>query len=162
MHGHLTSTMVLYFKSSQLSRLKHLLCLTTARAIIFLAPISAFDQVFFFATSTSKPSFTETYAYQYLDEDPRTNRIDDSLQIFSQICGNKLLKSAHLILMLNKVRLFWFHVTTRNALHVRQTDLLRQKIEAGIKVKKLYVVITTCSDSSIDVFVVSRPTVTEW
>ncbi|KAF8588004.1 G-protein alpha subunit [Ramaria rubella] len=69
-----------------------------ARAIIFLAPISAFDQ--------------------YLQEDPRTNRIDDSLQIFSQICSNKLLKKAHLILMLNK------------------TDLLRQKIEAGIKVKK--------------------------
>ncbi|KAF8498835.1 guanine nucleotide binding protein, alpha subunit [Hysterangium stoloniferum] len=69
-----------------------------ARAIIFLAPISAFDQ--------------------YLDEDPRTNRIDDSLQIFSQICTNKLLRRAHLILLLNK------------------TDLLRQKIEAGIKVKK--------------------------
>jgi len=69
-----------------------------ARAIIFLAPISAFDQ--------------------YLDEDPRTNRIDDSLQLFSQICTNKLLRKAHLILLLNK------------------TDLLRQKIDAGIKVKK--------------------------
>ncbi|KAI0328348.1 G-protein alpha subunit [Cubamyces sp. BRFM 1775] len=69
-----------------------------ATAIIFLAPISAFDQ--------------------YLEEDPRTNRIDDSLQLFTAICSNKLLANAALVLMLNK------------------TDLLRQKLEAGIKVRK--------------------------
>ncbi|KAL5507600.1 hypothetical protein ACEPAH_7056 [Sanghuangporus vaninii] len=69
-----------------------------ATAIIFLAPISAFDQ--------------------YLEEDPRTNRIDDSLQLFTAICSNKLLKNTHLVLMLNK------------------TDLLRQKLAAGIKVRK--------------------------
>ncbi|KAI0784647.1 G-protein alpha subunit [Abortiporus biennis] len=69
-----------------------------ARAIIFLAPISAFDQ--------------------YLEEDPRTNRIDDSLQLFTSICSNKLLQKAALVLMLNK------------------TDLLRQKLQAGIKVRK--------------------------
>ncbi|KAH9839028.1 G-protein alpha subunit [Rhodofomes roseus] len=51
-----------------------------AAAIIFLAPISAYDQ--------------------YLEEDPRTNRIDDSLQLFTS------------------------------------TDLLRQKLDAGIKVRK--------------------------
>ncbi|PIL28041.1 hypothetical protein GSI_09892 [Ganoderma sinense ZZ0214-1] len=61
-------------------------------AIIFLAPISAFDQ--------------------YLEEDPRTNRIDDSLQLFTAICSNKLLSNAAL------------------------TDLLRQKLESGIKVRK--------------------------
>ncbi|KAH8107487.1 G-alpha-domain-containing protein [Phellopilus nigrolimitatus] len=69
-----------------------------ATAIIFLAPISAFDQ--------------------YLEEDPRTNRIDDSLQLFTAICSNKLLKNTHLVLLLNK------------------TDLLRQKLAAGIKVRK--------------------------
>ncbi|KAJ4490955.1 guanine nucleotide binding protein, alpha subunit [Lentinula aciculospora] len=69
-----------------------------ATAIIFLAPISAFDQ--------------------YLDEDPRTNRIDDSLQLFMAICSNKLLKKAHLVLMLNK------------------TDLLKSKLKAGIRVQK--------------------------
>ncbi|KAI0699907.1 G-protein alpha subunit [Cerioporus squamosus] len=69
-----------------------------ATAIIFLAPISAFDQ--------------------YLEEDPRTNRIDDSLQLFTTICSNKLLGNAALVLMLNK------------------TDLLRQKLEAGVKVRK--------------------------
>ncbi|OJT15553.1 Guanine nucleotide-binding protein alpha-4 subunit [Trametes pubescens] len=69
-----------------------------ATAIIFLAPVSAFDQ--------------------YLDEDPRTNRIDDSLQLFKQICSNALLKRAHLVLFLNK------------------TDVLRAKINNGVKVNK--------------------------
>ncbi|KAF9263748.1 G-protein alpha subunit [Marasmius fiardii PR-910] len=69
-----------------------------ATAIIFLAPISAFDQ--------------------YLEEDPRTNRIDDSLRLFTVICSNKLLKKAHLVLMLNK------------------TDLLRAKLKQGFSVQK--------------------------
>jgi len=69
-----------------------------ATAIIFLAPISAFDQ--------------------YLEEDPRTNRIDDSLQLWTMVCSNLLLKNAHLVLMLNKA------------------DLLREKLNAGIKVRK--------------------------
>ncbi|KAI0088069.1 G-protein alpha subunit [Irpex rosettiformis] len=69
-----------------------------ATAIIFLAPMSAFDQ--------------------YLDEDPRTNRIDDSLQLFTAICQNKLLSKAALVLMLNKA------------------DLLKKKLEAGVKIRK--------------------------
>ncbi|KAH9176713.1 G-protein alpha subunit [Lactarius sanguifluus] len=69
-----------------------------AAAIIFLAPISAFDQ--------------------YLEEDPRTNRIDDSLQLFTNTCSNKLLKNASMVLMLNK------------------TDLLKKKLQAGLMVKK--------------------------
>ncbi|KIY69111.1 guanine nucleotide binding protein, alpha subunit [Cylindrobasidium torrendii FP15055 ss-10] len=69
-----------------------------ANAIIFVAPVSAFDQ--------------------YLEEDPRTNRIDDSLQLFTQICSNALLKNVHLVLFLNK------------------TDLLKSKIDAGVKVQK--------------------------
>ncbi|KAF5327017.1 hypothetical protein D9619_004123 [Psilocybe cf. subviscida] len=69
-----------------------------ANAIIFVAPVSAFDQ--------------------YLEEDPRTNRIDDSLQLFTQICSNALLKSVHLVLFLNK------------------TDLLRAKLDRGLKVRK--------------------------
>jgi len=69
-----------------------------ANAIIFMAPVSAFDQ--------------------YLEEDPRTNRIDDSLQLFTQICSNVLLRSVHLVLFLNK------------------TDLLRAKLERGLKFRK--------------------------
>lgn len=69
-----------------------------ANAIIFVSPISAFDQ--------------------YLEEDPRTNRIDDSLQLFTQICSNQLLKRVHLVLFLNK------------------TDILRKKLERGLRVSK--------------------------
>jgi len=69
-----------------------------AAAIIFLAPISAFDQ--------------------YLEEDPRTNRIDDSLQLFTSTCSNKLLTNTSMVLMLNK------------------TDLLKKKLQAGLMVKK--------------------------
>ena len=46
-----------------------------------------------------------TYLWlQYLEEDPRVNRIDDSLQLFTAICQNKLLSKAALVLMLNKVK----------------------------------------------------------
>ncbi|KAI0300843.1 G-protein alpha subunit [Russula brevipes] len=69
-----------------------------ANAIIFVAPISAFDQ--------------------YLDEDPRTNRIDDSLQLFTAICSNQLLKNLHLVLFLNK------------------TDVLQNKLANGVRVSK--------------------------
>ncbi|KAF8626128.1 hypothetical protein AX17_006623 [Amanita inopinata Kibby_2008] len=80
-----------------------------ANAIIFVAPVSAFDQ--------------------YLEEDPRTNRIDDSLQLFTQICSNRLLKSVHLVLFLNK------------------TDLLKSKLERGFKVRKY---ITSFGDRAND------------
>ncbi|KAH9987286.1 G-alpha-domain-containing protein [Russula compacta] len=69
-----------------------------ANAIIFVAPISAFDQ--------------------YLDEDPRTNRIDDSLQLFTAICSNQLLKNLHLVLFLNK------------------TDVLQKKLAKRVQVSK--------------------------
>ncbi|KAF7327988.1 Guanine nucleotide-binding protein alpha-4 subunit [Mycena kentingensis (nom. inval.)] len=81
----------------------------TANAIIFVAPVSAFDQ--------------------YLEEDPRTNRIDDSLQLFTQVCSNALLKSVHLVLFLNK------------------TDLLKSKIDNGLRVAKY---ITSFGDRAND------------
>lgn len=48
--------------------------------------------------SISAPLLT---CVQYLEEDPRTNRIDDSLQLFTQVCSNALLKSVHLVLFLS-------------------------------------------------------------
>lgn len=51
-------------------------------AIIFLAPISAFNQV--------------------LSEDPRVNRVADSLHLFRAICANKLLSGVNIVLFLNK------------------------------------------------------------
>ncbi|KAG2136532.1 guanine nucleotide binding protein, alpha subunit [Suillus bovinus] len=54
-------------------------------AIIFLAPISAFDQV--------------------LAEDPEVNRLEDSLQLWKSVVSNKLLAHVSIILFLNKVDL---------------------------------------------------------
>lgn len=51
-------------------------------AIIFLAPISAFDQS--------------------LAEDRRVNRVEDSLLLWKSICSSKLLRKVELILFLNK------------------------------------------------------------
>ncbi|KIL62254.1 hypothetical protein M378DRAFT_81501 [Amanita muscaria Koide BX008] len=50
--------------------------------IIFLAPISAFNQ--------------------NLDEDESVNRLVDSMRLWEQICSNKILASVELILFLNK------------------------------------------------------------
>ncbi|KAF8644193.1 hypothetical protein AX16_008633 [Volvariella volvacea WC 439] len=51
-------------------------------AIIFLAPISCFDET--------------------LLEDPRINRLEDSFSLWKDICSSKLLAKATLILFLNK------------------------------------------------------------
>ncbi|KAN0063732.1 hypothetical protein ACQY0O_003782 [Thecaphora frezii] len=56
-----------------------------ANAIIFLAPISAFDEV--------------------LLEDPSVNRVADSLGLFGDIIANPLLRNVSLILFLNKIDL---------------------------------------------------------
>ncbi|KAI9510790.1 guanine nucleotide binding protein, alpha subunit [Russula earlei] len=66
-------------------------------AIIFLAPISAFDQV--------------------LAEDPRVNRLEDSLLLWRGLVSNKLLERIPVVLFLNKC------------------DLLREKLEAGVRLK---------------------------
>ncbi|GLB39783.1 putative G protein alpha subunit [Lyophyllum shimeji] len=65
--------------------------------IIFLSPVSVFDQ--------------------RLEEDPRVNRLEDSIILWTSICGSKLLAKTQLILFLNKC------------------DLLRRKLKRGIKVK---------------------------
>jgi len=57
----------------------------SVNAILFLAPISAFDQ--------------------RLEEDPRVYRIEDSMLLWREICRNKLLINVDLILFLNKVDL---------------------------------------------------------
>ncbi|KAF7347557.1 hypothetical protein MVEN_01512100 [Mycena venus] len=51
-------------------------------AIIFLAPISAFDQV--------------------LAEDTSVNRVEDSLQLWQSVVSNKLLAKVNIVLFLNK------------------------------------------------------------
>ena len=51
-------------------------------AIIFLAPISGFDQV--------------------LSEDRTVNRLEDSVLLWKALCANKLLAAVDLVLFLNK------------------------------------------------------------
>ncbi|EJD04660.1 G-alpha-domain-containing protein [Fomitiporia mediterranea MF3/22] len=63
-------------------------------AIIFLAPISAFDQT--------------------LAEDPRVNRLEDSMLLWRSVISNKLLKDTNIVLFLNKC------------------DLLKAKLDAGV------------------------------
>lgn len=67
---------------------------TTVNAIIFLAPISAFDQT--------------------LAEDPRVNRLEDSMLLWRSVVSNKLLANVNIILFLNKC------------------DLLKAKLDAGV------------------------------
>ncbi|KDR76482.1 hypothetical protein GALMADRAFT_246854 [Galerina marginata CBS 339.88] len=52
-------------------------------AIIFLAPISCFDQV--------------------LEEDHKVNRLEDSFKLWTMIVSNPLLKNTNIILFLNKI-----------------------------------------------------------
>jgi hypothetical protein len=59
--------------------------LLSVNAILFLAPISAFDQ--------------------RLEEDPNVSRIEDSMLLWREICRNRLLMNVDLILFLNKVDL---------------------------------------------------------
>ncbi|KAF8520549.1 guanine nucleotide binding protein, alpha subunit [Gautieria morchelliformis] len=63
-------------------------------ALIFLAPISAFDQ------------------------DPRVNRVEDSLLLWRSVVANKLLSNVNIILFLNKC------------------DLLKAKLEAGVRLNQ--------------------------
>ncbi|KAG5644026.1 hypothetical protein DXG03_009241 [Asterophora parasitica] len=65
--------------------------------IIFLSPVSVFDQ--------------------RLEEDPRVNRLEDSIILWTSICQSKLLAKTQLILFLNKC------------------DLLRRKLKRGVQVK---------------------------
>ncbi|EDQ99150.1 guanine nucleotide-binding protein alpha-4 subunit [Laccaria bicolor S238N-H82] len=60
----------------------------------------------------------------YLEEDPRTNKIDDSLQLFTQICSNAAEKRS-----------------------LDKTDLLKAKLDTGLKVRKY---ITSFGDRSND------------
>lgn len=55
-------------------------------AIIFLAPISGFDQV--------------------LAEDRSVNRLEDSVLLWKDVCSNELLANVDLILFLNKCDIF--------------------------------------------------------
>ncbi|KAJ7594246.1 heterotrimeric G protein alpha subunit [Mycena floridula] len=68
------------------------------QAIIFLCPVSCFDE--------------------HLEEDPRINRLEDSILLWKSICSSTLLARTQLILFMNKC------------------DLLKRKLKRGVLVKK--------------------------
>ena len=63
-----------------------MLILRICSAILFLAPLSGFDQV--------------------LAEDATVNRLEDSVLLWKSICSNALLGKTNLILFLNKIDIF--------------------------------------------------------
>jgi guanine nucleotide-binding protein subunit alpha len=69
-----------------------------ANAIIFLAPVSTFDE--------------------NLLEDPRVNRLEDSVATWKLICSSKLLSKVTLVLFLNKC------------------DILKRKLKSGTPINK--------------------------
>ncbi len=76
------------------------LSLCIVNAIIFLAPISAFDQVLAEVGLLAFQSFV-TYSSS-LFQDPRVNRLEDSLILWKSVASNKLLKNVSIVLFLNK------------------------------------------------------------
>jgi hypothetical protein len=69
-------------------------------AIIFLAPISAFDQVLAEARPglLLSPDMTSDLSLQ----DPKVNRLEDSLLLWRSLVQNKLLAHVNIVLFLNK------------------------------------------------------------
>jgi GTPase SAR1 family protein len=67
-------------------RKKWINCFEDVTAVLFLAALSEYDQL--------------------LEEDEKTNRMSEALDLFSQICNEKCLKNTSLILFLNKSDLF--------------------------------------------------------
>ena len=68
-------------------------------AIIFLAPISTFDQVL--AEVSTLPTKT-VELHSMGRKDPHVNRLEDSLLLWKSIVSNKLLCNVNIILFLNK------------------------------------------------------------
>ncbi|ELU40052.1 G-alpha domain-containing protein [Rhizoctonia solani AG-1 IA] len=74
-----------------------------ATAIVFLARKCPTRVLLFTSVIEPHPTRLAISAYdQYLEEDARTNRIDDSLQLWTQITSSPILKEVHLVLFLNK------------------------------------------------------------
>lgn len=92
----------------------------TVNAIIFLAPISAFDQqlaeVRTHDTLCSQAGGGVLTAERVLGyQDPKVNRLEDSFMLWKSVIESKLLAHVNIILFLNKC------------------DLLRKKVDSGVR-----------------------------
>ena len=68
-------------------------------AVIFLAPISTFDQVL---EEVGSPPPKATWLDSIGPKDSRVNRLEDSLLLWKSIVSNKLLSGVNIVLFLNK------------------------------------------------------------
>jgi len=75
-------------------RSKWIHCFDNVTAIIFVAAISEYDQVLF--------------------EDFEKNRLQESIDLFAEVCNNESLKDPSLILYLNKIDLFQAKIQAKN------------------------------------------------
>ena len=75
-------------------RQKWLHCFDDVKAVLFVAALSGYDMA--------------------LIEDGTTNRLEESLNLFRAICGNKFFKDSSIILFLNKVDLFTEKINNTN------------------------------------------------
>ncbi len=92
-------------------------------AIIFLAPISAFDQQL--AEVRTRPRLCSVCApcvtvcgsetKSVREQDPRVNRLEDSFQLWKSVIESRLLAHVNIVLFLNKC------------------DLLKKKLESGVR-----------------------------
>jgi hypothetical protein len=101
-----------------------------------LAPVSAFDQVG--ASPLRAPRRVLTRATQWLDEEPKMNRLDDSMKLFDWLCANPMLANATIILFLSarSPRRLPVRALTPARARADKIDVLAKKLAAGVPVAK--------------------------
>ena len=98
----------------------HISC--TVDAIIFLAPVGAFDQ---YSEEVRKSRRLSTRAFSpaqadgfYDSQDPKKSRLEEAFNLWQSLVENKLLARVPIILILSKI------------------DLLKKKLERGVQLRE--------------------------
>ena len=94
-------------------RVEHELTTRAVHVVTFMAPISAFDQ--FLVEDSSVNRLVSCYEYRFALSEDLTPLQADTLELWRQLCSNRLLENVEFILFLNKL------------------DILENKIKAGVK-----------------------------
>jgi len=114
-------------------------CFQDTTAIIFVTSLSEYDQTLF--------------------EDSMTNRMEESLKMFDEVCNSKYFKDSHIILFLNKTDLFkekikkydpknfCFPEYTGGLDHDKACDYIEQAFKKRIVDHKLYIHKTCATDT---------------
>ncbi|PSN32862.1 Guanine nucleotide-binding protein G(o) subunit alpha [Blattella germanica] len=106
-------------------RRKWIYCFDDVRAVMFVVSLSGYDMT--------------------LVEDPTVNRLEESLNLFSQIVNNRFFREASFVLFLNKFDLFRpDYDVDRGALFIQHKFALRNQNSA----KVIYPHFTTATDTS--------------